>query len=74
MSDNDAENVAVVVRILRELGPRAALLGSMKLCSLYFNIAAEVLGEEEVRRRRDALMAVDTTEATESADQEGVKP
>lgn len=27
-----------------------------KLCELYFNIAAEVLGEDEVRRRRDSKL------------------
>lgn len=32
--------------------PKAA----QRLCELYFNIAAEAVGEDEVRRRRDAAL------------------
>jgi hypothetical protein len=39
---------------------------AMKVCELYFNIAAEAIGEDEVRRRRDAsnLNQMDSTTAS----------
>lgn len=35
---------------------RAKLSAAARLCRIYFEIAEEAIGEEEVRRRRDARM------------------
>lgn len=42
------------------------LAGAEKLCRIYFEIAAEVVGEEEVRRRRDIrIQAAGSKQATQ---------
>lgn len=35
----------------------AEFIAAQKVCELYFNIAAEAIGEDEVRRKRDAALA-----------------
>ena len=36
-----------------------SLEAAQKVCEIYFNIASEAIGEDEVRRRRDAVLAKD---------------
>lgn len=35
----------------------AEFIAAQKVCELYFNIAVEAIGEDEVRRKRDAALA-----------------
>lgn len=49
--------------IVEHRGKKAdvTLENAQKLCEIYFNIAANVIGEDEVRRQRDEAIANETT-------------
>lgn len=43
------------------------LKAAQDICEVYFNIAAEAIGEDEVRRRRDAMLATAVDQLNHSA-------
>jgi hypothetical protein len=50
---------------------RKELAAAQKVCEIYFNIAAEVIGEDEVRRRRDAKLPPAHSPPAEKSDPSG---